>query len=179
MALERFCFCYILQRGTFFSTILSSLWWTTLGALYIPYILYVSPSVHVRPGDASSPEIPDDPYCTGLLAAVLIISALFVDALAIAGLYRGNKIKHELIVPWLMFYPLIVVTFLSFGLWNLFAGVYPLFVSGIPLLIGILYVYIWITMYCLFINDYKNRILLSDKLRESTRQPLSMAQPVA
>nr|XP_040569603.1 uncharacterized protein LOC121119053 [Lepeophtheirus salmonis] len=173
MILERFCFCYSLQRGVFLSTILSSLLWTTLGMMYIPCIIYWFPSSYDRPEDTSSPRRPDDPYKFGSLAPIIIICSLFVDTLAIAGLYKNKHIKHALLVPWLFFYPVIITVFVSIGIWNIISGLYPLYASGITAIIAGMHIYIWWTMYSIFHTDFRNKISRMEVHKEATMVPLS------
>merc|ERR1712038_276175 len=73
--------------------------------------------------DASVPyyggiKVPAKDYGSGSASIVLILFAFFVDSLAIAGIYIQYKVKSEMLIPWLLFYALLIPGLLGAGVAN-------------------------------------------------------------
>lgn len=176
----RCCFCINLQRGVFVSICLSLLTWTVAIFLYIPYILYYSPAVYKIDGnefetlndyrkyfnmtsrngavlDESIPyyggiKVPATDYGSGKTSIVLVTMAVFIDSLAIAGIYIQYKVKVEMLIPWLFFYALLIPGLLGAGVANaiLQESVTNKYYSIVPVCIALLYTYLWISVVRLY-----------------------------
>eukprot|EP00095_Tigriopus_kingsejongensis_P006099 maker-scaffold691_size110934-snap-gene-0.30 protein:Tk06099 transcript:maker-scaffold691_size110934-snap-gene-0.30-mRNA-1 annotation:"unnamed protein product" len=60
------------------------------------------------PDDPNSERIPGDDYYSGEISAVIILMGLTCDSLALAGFYERPRVNSEMLVPWIMFYTLLV-----------------------------------------------------------------------
>ena len=81
---------------------LSLVVWLVLLATYIPYILFYSPMVivgeHETEEEALQEAVPGRDYGTGSASAVIILMAVFVDLLLLAGTYKPYHIKGDLVI---------------------------------------------------------------------------------
>ena len=75
--------------------------WLVLLATYIPYILFYSPMVivgeHDTEDEALQAAVPGRDFGTGSASAVIILMAVFVDLLLLAGTYKKYQIKGDLV----------------------------------------------------------------------------------
>ena len=89
------------QLGIFISVSLSLTVWLVLLATYIPYILFYSPMVivgeHDTEDEALQAAVPGRDFGTGSASAVIILMAVFVDLLLLAGTYKKYQIKGDLV----------------------------------------------------------------------------------
>ena len=71
----------------------SWLLWFSCVCLYIPYVLFLAPSV-VADADTGA-RAPGEDFGAGRVAAVVAVSALFCDSLLLAGIYQKYKGIHR------------------------------------------------------------------------------------
>lgn len=155
---------------------LSCLVWLSLTILYIPYILFLSPSKPINPDidPQSAIYVPNDPYRSAQISAVFILFGLFVDSLLISGIYRKYTIDTDMFYPWFIYYSIfivgLIVVSVMIGLWSenkiLLVG---------PSLAALVYLIAFVFVFRLYLEGKKKVSYIMEEMQKITLEPLAAA----
>lgn len=162
--LEYFLCVFPLQKGVLISSIMTSIIWTTLLLLYIPYSLYLSPA-----RDIYSPSSNDGTHTNltthiittpnqldwSTIDRMLIISIvflLFLDSLLVCGVNRKYRPEPDLLIPWLSIYFLLIPAEMILAVGIIIH--HPHLVSALLFLPPVPYSYLWVA-----VNSYRVQVV--------------------
>lgn len=164
-----------LQQGILGFICLSWLSWFIAGCLYIPYILYYSPFDLKNPADENSERIPRDDYFSARLSAIIILVGLICDSLAVVGIRPNCKSSSDMLVPWLLFYCLLIPGLIAIAIIvgvNT-AGTNVQYAAFGPALLALIYAMVYVGVIKLYKRLSKKTPLIMAELNKIGLQPLS------
>jgi len=163
-----------LRRIVMAAIILSSVIWFSATVAYMPYVLILAPKMPVNPMNLDGEMIPVDPYLEVQISAVLILCALFVDFLLLAGIYEPYTVDRDMFYPWLFYYafflPLAVVVAGLKGV-NSDHRVKAAIPGGLVFIYGLIYAHV----VALFIHGGKRTANVLKVIQEKALEPLTSA----
>jgi hypothetical protein len=163
----------LLRRVVLVFVLISCSFWFAATVAYMPYVLFMAPSVPENPDDENSQRLPHDPYFEVTSSVVVVVCALFVDFLLIAGIYKPYLVDRDMFYPWLGFYAafvplMLVVTVLKV---TLSAAVGP-WVAAPALLAGI-YLLAYLHVATLFVLGGRKTANTIKAIQLEALQPLA------
>jgi len=159
--IEYFLFGFSLQKGVLISTIITTLIWSTLLLLYLPYSHYISParmsfSVSIIALDnittTHNTKSQLDWSTIDRISIIGILFFLFLDCLLVSGVNRKYRPEPDLMMPWLSVYFLLIPAELVTTMVIIIFHPHPL--TAVLLIPPLPYTYLWIS-----VNSYRVQVV--------------------